>query len=269
MHGISKAKYKDGKEYYRVSVTFHSRHISLGSSENIDIALQIFDSAKKALYSSYSVSDWLSRPLPSLSFSKFISLINFRDNGIYIKSPVYLRKSFFSYFLDEDTELKFDMDDLFFYSGHIIMRRGNHLFFSSYGLQENLASRYGIRSFAKENRDYKFVNGDNTDFRYSNIKIINHFTGITAIQEGRDTVYKVKIHVNGDWQLGTYPTEEMAAVAYNKALDEIKKRKLKPRSSLLYIDGISAKEYADIYSRIHLPQKFIDHLSAYDMKQMS
>ena len=55
------------------------------------------------------------------------------------------------------------------------MRRGGHLFVADYGMQVNIASRYGIKNFAVENRDYRFVNGNDHDFRYANIEILNTY----------------------------------------------------------------------------------------------
>ena len=49
-----------------------------------------------------------------LPHEKIIILLNFRDNGLYFKNPIYLRKGYFSYFLSEHEELKFDIDDLFY-----------------------------------------------------------------------------------------------------------------------------------------------------------
>ena len=269
MRGISISRYRNGQEYYRVSITFRSRHISLGSTSDASEAGKIFEAGRLALYSEMKLSDWSEGLMSPLPFHRYVSLLNFRINGIYIKNPVFLRKSYFSYFIDPEYELKFDMDDLFYFSSHTIMKRGNHLFVSDYGLQENIVSRYGIKDFAVMGRDYRFVNGDETDFRYSNIMIINRYPGITMRNDGRDKVYSVKIHLNGDWKLGTYPTEVMAAVVYNKALDELKKRGMKPRSQYIYIDSVSAKEYADLYSKLKLPARFTDYLSAYDMKHMS
>ena len=57
-----------------------------------------------------------------------------------------MRVNFFNYYLSQDDVLIFDVDDLFYYSNHSIMRRGSHLFVAEYGMQTNIASRYGIRS---------------------------------------------------------------------------------------------------------------------------
>lgn len=76
-----------------------------------------------------------------LPHEKIIILLNFRDNGLYFKNPIYLRKGYFSYFLSEHEELKFDIDDLFYYSSHKIQKRQGHLFVSDYGMQYSILSR--------------------------------------------------------------------------------------------------------------------------------
>ena len=49
----------------------------------------------------------------TLSLGKYISLINFRDNNIYIKTPIYMCHKYFLYFLKEHEVLQFSTDDLF------------------------------------------------------------------------------------------------------------------------------------------------------------
>ena len=39
--------------------------------------------------------------------------LNFRDSGIYIKTPIYLEKRFFTYYYSKSCHFKFDVDDLF------------------------------------------------------------------------------------------------------------------------------------------------------------
>ena len=84
-------------------------------------------------------------------------LINFRDNGIYFGTPIYARPKFFYYYLSPVDVLKFDIDDLFYYSSRKIMKRGEHLFVADYGMQVNILNRYGIRSFAVAGKDYLFL----------------------------------------------------------------------------------------------------------------
>ena len=258
MTGIFKTTKKDGTTYYRASITYKGKHISLGSSEDEATAMAMYKTAVEVAKGDCVIEEYENYSL--LPFKKYITIINFRDHGIYIKNPIMLRHSFFSYYLDPETELKFDMEDLFYYSEHAIMRRGRHLFVTAYGLQENIMGRYGIGSFAVPGKDYIFVNGDDTDFRYSNIRVINRHSSIKSVTEGVNTVYEVKIHINGDWKLGRYPSEVMASVAYNKALDEARKYSLKPKSSYIYVDELNARQYAELYSTINLPQKYLDYL---------
>ncbi|MCR5238041.1 MAG: hypothetical protein K6E34_12665, partial [Lachnospiraceae bacterium] len=154
---------------------------------------------------------------------------------------------------------------LFYYSSHTIQRRGNHLFVAEFGLQERVLARYDIPGFAVLGKDYRFVNGDHTDLRYANVDVINPVKNIRKRKEGRDEVYNVKMHINGDWNIGSYPTHEMAIIAYNKALDEAKKHGLKRRTEILDIpEGLSPALYAKIYSAIELPVKYLEYLSGLD-----
>jgi len=258
MTGIFKTTKKDGTVYYRASITYKGKHISLGSSEDEQKAVAMYKTAVSVVKSDCVVEEYYN--YPDIPFKKYITLINFRDHGIYIKNPIMLRRSFFSYYLDPDLELKFDMEDLFYYSEHAIMKRGRHLFVTAYGLQENIMGRYGIGSFAVPGKDYIFVNGDDTDFRYSNIRVINRYSCIKEIKDGMKTSYEVKIHIVGDWKLGRYPSVEFASVAYNKALDEARKYNLKPKSSYIYVDSLNARQYAELYSSITLPEKYLDYL---------
>lgn len=118
-----------------------------------------------------------------LSFDKAVCLLNFRDNHLYFHNPIYLRKGYFSYFLSNDMELKFDIDDLFYYAGHRIQKRQGHLFVSDYGMQYSILSRYGIKPYAVTGRDYLFFNGDTHDFRYSNILNINRYHGVFSYEK--------------------------------------------------------------------------------------
>ena len=63
-----------------------------------------------------------------------------------LKTPIYLRRNYFSYYFSKNEEYKFDIDDLFFYSQHKILRRGGRLFVNEYGMQTSIFSRYGIPS---------------------------------------------------------------------------------------------------------------------------
>lgn len=73
---------------------------------------------------------------------------------MYIPTPIYLRKNYFSYYLSIHRELKFDIDDLFYYSSHRILTRQGHLYVNHYGMQLTLLGRYGIKTHAVNGRDF-------------------------------------------------------------------------------------------------------------------
>lgn len=257
LSGVYVAKKKDGTVYYRANITFSGKHISLGSHENVAVANAIYNDAREILYGNQTISDYTSNY--AISFKKFVTLINFRDNGIYIKTPIYIEKKFFTYYLDVDDYLIFDVDDLFYYSTHSIMRRKNHLFVADYGMQVNILSRYGIRSHAVCGRDYYFSNGDTRDFTYGNIIIQNKYHGVVHyIKNGRD-IYKATIHIVGDYVIGKYRTEEEAAVAYNKAADILKKAGIKKSFPENYPESLSAISYASIYNSVRISEKILNY----------
>ena len=269
MKGIYEARKNDGSVYYRASVTYRSKHISLGSSEDKDVASGLYEKARLVLKSKDLEPDDYNDSFSPLSFHKYICLLNFRNNNIYVKTPIYLHRTYFSYFLDRDTELKFDLEDLFYYSSHTIQKRGNHLFVADFGLQERVLARYDIPGFAVCGKDYIFLNGDRTDLRYSNIEVINPVKNIRRKSDGNSEVYEVKIHINGDWHIGNYPTHEMAVIAYNKAIDLAKKAGLKKRTEPLDMpEGLSPVLYARIYSSIEMPAKYENYLKNRDPEKI-
>lgn len=264
--GVFTAKKKDGTEYYRVSVTYRNKHISLGSYTDMNTAAKAYNAAvdilkgQDAKKDASDTADYanLSFVYPDncpISFEKWIILINFRDNGIYFKTPIYIFKKFFLYFLSPERILKFDVDDLFYYSTHKIMARGGYLFVNDYGMQVNILAHYGIKSHAVCGRDYVFANGDCNDFRYGNITVINRYYGVQSFVKKGRTVYKVKIHIKGDYAVGTYYTENEAAIAYNKAADLLASKGIFHNYPANYIEDISQIEYAKIYNRVRISKK--------------
>ncbi len=251
---------KDKTAYYRSSITFCNKHISLGSFSSEQEAHQAYLEASHLLSDfSTTIDDVFSLPT-ILSFNKVISLLNFRDNHIYFKNPIYLRNNYFVYYLSPFEEFKFDIDDLFYYSSHKIMRRQGHLFVNDYGMQISILSRYGIKNYAVAGRDYYFANEDPFDLRYSNIIIVNRYYGVTKITSHNIVKYKVQIHINGIYTVGTYRQEEKAAIAYNKAVDLAKQSGINKNFQTNYIEGYSPREYADIYSQIKISKKYLNYL---------
>lgn len=263
--GVYKAIKKNGQEYYRASTTYHGKHISLGSYAEESVANEAYRLSVEVLNNN---STWTIDNYPPgcvLSFGKWVVLINFRDNHIYFKNPIYLKNRYFLYYIDQQTCLKFEVDDLFYYAHHKIMRRGGHYFVSDYGMQINIASRYGIKNFAVQGRDYRFINGDDKDFSYHNIEIINQYHGVTKVYRKGNPLYLAKIHINGDYVIGHYPTETEAAIAYNKAALILKNKGLTKKFPINFIEGINEITYAAIFQKLRISKKLLSFAEAIGM----
>lgn len=278
--GVFETKKKNGQTYYRSSITYKGRHISLGSFDFSEAAHLAYQEADRILYdcSTYQIelletyfsssekntvsSKKNIAKINNLSFEKAVVLLNFRDNNIYFHSPIYLYKNYFHYYLEPGYHLTFDKEDLFYYSSHKIMRRGNHLFVADYGMQVTIASRYGIRNFAVKDRDYRFINQDETDFRYSNIEIINPYHGVLREGTFGNYSYRVLIHINGNYIVGIYDNAETAAIAYNKAADLCHQYGINKKFPVNYIESMSPKTYAEIYSEVSLSETLINMLTS-------
>lgn len=259
--GVYPGTKKDGTVYFRASITYRRKHVSLGSYDTARKAHEAYreacellsDPSKKLV--SYHADDSSPNILP---FEKWVILLNFRDNGLYIGKPIYLGQKMMSYYLSPVKVLKFDLDDLFYYSSHKIMCRGNHFFVADYGMQVNIINRYGIKNYAVEGRDYIFINGDSLDFRRINLKILNTYHGVSEKKSGQ-CLYTARIHIHGNYVIGHYPTPLEAAIAYNKAIDILQKNGVTKNFQANYIDAVSPKKYAEIYSALKISSKIMNY----------
>ena len=257
--GVFTATKKDGTVCYRASITYKKKHISLGSYTTALIAYGAYLEGTSLLTdTSIGLEAYSAHRI--LPFDKWVCLINYRENLLYFSTPIYIRKNYFEYYLSPESVLKFDIDDLFYYSSHKIMRRGRHFFVADYGMQVNIMSRYGIKNYAVKNRDYRFVNGDDMDFRYENIEIFNMYHGVTRRNTKKGIRYVAKIHINGNYTIGTYDSDVEAAIAYNKAIDLLKKAGVTKNFSPNYLENLSPSAYADIYSRLTVSSKITHYL---------
>lgn len=248
--GVFKSAKKDGTVYYRSSFTYQNKHISLGSFSTEWKAHTAYAEASNIMSSSCTLEDY--SDVFTISFEKYVILVNFRDSGMYFKTPIYLKQKYFYYYFSKKDYLIFDTDDLFYYSSHKIMRRKGHLFVADYGMQINILSRYGIKNYAVPGKDYVFINGNTSDYRYENITVINHYYGVSLfLQEGKQ-YFKTKLHIHGDYLVGIYETELQAAIAYNKAVDFVKMRGCSKNFNTNYIEDLSPRKYAEIYSSIKI-----------------
>lgn len=252
--GVFPARRKDGTAYYRASLTCQGKHISLGSHPTPEDAHAAYLEGKRLLHDPALTPEHCTLA-HSLSFDKWICLINYRDNHIYFSTPIYVGRKMFYYYLSPAEALKFDLDDLFFYSSHKIMRRGNHYFVADYGSQLSIVSRYGIRPYARPGTDYRFLNGDPLDFRRENLEILNSYHGVTAEKKNGQYLYTVRIHIHGNYLVGRYPDELTAAIAYNRAVDILKKNGVRKNFPTNYIEDLSPRRYAEIYSSVRISEK--------------
>lgn len=258
--GVFPATKKSGEVYFRSSLTFKRKHISLGSYQTPEEAHEAYLEGNRLLTDS-DISIIQYRKSSPLPFEKWVCLINFRDNNIYFGNPIYIGQRLFYYYMSPSHILKFDMDDLFYYSSHKIMCRGGHYFVADYGMQVNIASRYGIKNYAVLDVDYRFINEDSTDFRRENLEILNTYHGVRMAEKNGQHVYTVRIHIKGNYVVGTYPTEWEAAIAYNKAIDILKRNGVTKNFTPNYIEGISPREYADIYTAVSISPKIMNYFS--------
>lgn len=255
LKGVYKTTQKDGSISYRTSITYKNKHISLGSFNSEHLAHQAYTEANEILFEHcYQYDNYPNSMI--LSFDKWLILHNFRDHGYYFKNPIYMHKYYFSYFLDKTFEFEFDVDDLFYYSKHKIFRRNGYYFVNDYGTQTNILSRYGIKNFAIQDKDYYFKDGNSHNMRYHNIVVINKYYGVEKLQTDSIDLYVARIHLRGNFIIGRYTTEEKAAVAYNKIADYIKEHQISdknfPRN---YIENEIL--YAELYTKIKIPLKII------------
>lgn len=256
--GVTKAKKKDGSIYYRSSITIQSKHISLGSFSSEQSAGQAYTEACRIIrQKQYQIEDY--NDTFALDFSKFIILMNYRNSGIYFKTPIYLQTGFFYYYLTPDRFLIFDREDLFFYANHKLQIRGGYFFICDYGSQYNILSRYGIKNYAKKGIDYIFVNQNEYDFRYENIKVINEYIGVTQIEKNNCLCYECVIHIRGNILVGRYFDKITAAIAYNKAADTLKNLGCRKKYVKNYINDYSSSDYHNLYEKVKISDKITNY----------
>ena len=111
--GVFAARKKNGDLYFRSSLTCRRKHISLGSYATPELAHLAYLEGRALLSDHRYTLEKFSETSP-LPFSKWVSLINYRDNGIYIGNPIYAGSRILYYYLSPSLVLKFDAEDLFY-----------------------------------------------------------------------------------------------------------------------------------------------------------
>ena len=261
-YGIYKTALKDGTASFRVSFYHAKKHIAIGSYSDEKAAGAALKEAL-ALYDDKTITIWNFRHFISeVSSDKAVSILNHRDNHVYFKTPIYLMQGYFLYFLNDKRIIKFDNDDLFYYSTHRILIHDGHLYVNDYGSQYSLFARYGIRNFAVKGVDYEFANGDANDLRYENVIVINPYNGVRQLDYNGMIRYEAKIHINRYVRIGIFHSMEKAAVAYNKAVDFCLSHGLYRNFVKNYIVDLSANEYKSTYDSISLPESLETAINA-------
>lgn len=259
--GVTKAKKKNGEVYYRSSITIRNKHVSLSSFDSPEEASRAYREACEIIREKkYELEDYDDGF--ALNFEKFIILMNFRNTGILFKTPIYLQKGYFFYYISPEKRLIFDREDMFFYAEHKIQVRGGYYFVCDYGSQYNILSRYGIKNYAQKGKDYEFSNHNEDDYRYENIRIINEYVGVTDISDELNKCYECVIHVRGNYIVGRYDDEITAAVAYNKAVDILTAKGINRRYAKNYIQTINVDDYKKIYDTVSISKKIIEYTKA-------
>ena len=254
--GAYPAQKKDGTPYWRASVTHKGKHISLGSFDDETVAERAYREACVVL------RGYADKALPEISdyregtcampFSKWVALINFRDNGIWCRGPIYLRKGYFEYYLSATEDYRFGPDDLFYYTHHTIQKRGGHLFVADYGMQVSVLSRYGVRPYSVPGRDHYFKNGDDHDYRPGNLVVVNRYMGVQQESRRKNFVARINMGSGKTIVVGHYDTEEEVAIAYNKAVDVLKAAGSDRAYEKNYLDDVSPAKYIVLYNNIKI-----------------
>ena len=91
--GVFSAQKKDGTVYFRSSITYHGKHISLGSFSTEQKAHDAYCLASNLLFfnsketCSYQPEDYLDHGT-AVTFSKWVMLLNFKANNVYCRNPI-------------------------------------------------------------------------------------------------------------------------------------------------------------------------------------
>ena len=80
---------------------------------------------------------------------------------------------------------------------------------------------------------------------------------IEQIEKNGRILYKTRIHINGNYTIGTYTSENEAAIAYNRAIDLLAEQLPDFKNyTRNYIEGLSHIEYASIYNTVKISRRF-------------
>lgn len=239
---------------YRVYFVANSKKIYLGAYKNEVTAQRVLEEAKtimKASFGLHLMHDFL------LDYKKQVCLSNYRDYSVYIKNPIYLHDTYFTYYLSKDTFLIFDNKDLFYFSTSHIRKRGNYLYIQDSISQQNLLSRFGIPNHSVVGKDYIFRNGNTLDFRRENLQILNAYKGVSQKLYKGNTLYMTHIFTTKNILVGKYESEIEAAIAYNKAIDLLSKEHANYHFVPNTIAFLTQSEYDALYTKLKISPRLL------------
>lgn len=250
--------YPAKKDHYRVYYLYKSRKIYIGLYNNYDQATLAYDFTHHLFNSSFSIEDFTEDCL--IPFEKFITCINYRDTGIYIKTPIYIHKDHFKYYFAYNFYLLFDLKDLLYFSTNKIHKRGEYLYTYIGDHQESILKRFGFSKKMTYLTDYCFVNDNRYDFRRHNIKVINHYTGVFSEVKFNKPTFVTRIFTDKYIVVGHYETEVQAAIAYNRAVDLLKDSPFASKYQKNTFPFLTRHEYEQIYTNLLISKRLI-HMS--------
>ena len=75
------------------------------------------------------------------------------------------------------------------------------------------------------------------------------------IREKNTVKYRARLHLRSYYLIGYYDSAIEAAIAYNKAVDIVKKRFPGKNYEVNYIAELKASEYAGIYKQVEVSER--------------
>ena len=240
---------------YRAYYLYKSKKIYIGLYNNYEEALLSYNFIDELFRSSLSI-DAFKETLP-ISFEKFIRCLNFRDSNIYIKTPIYIYKDHFKYYFSPDFYLIFDLRDLVYFSTNKIHKRGEYLYTYIGDHQESILKHFGFTKKMTYQTDYQFVNGNRYDFRRTNMKVTNHYTGVFYEMKYNKPTFVTRIFTDKYLVVGHYETEIQAAIAYNKAIDLLSNKPFAHKYHKNTIPFLTHLEYEQIYENIPISKRLV------------
>ena len=86
------------------------------------------------------------------------------------------------------------------------------------------------------------------------------FCDVLRVEKKGLVYHEAKLHINGDFLVGRYETDAIAATAYNKAADCAMSYGIKKAFPKNYIPEYSSEEYKSLYRSVQISKKLEEHI---------